>query len=707
MKGSCWQLPLFRRIDYASDTIAEMVKPKTLSSSAQMRTGVLAFVLIAIFLVQTLAVVRREVMTYDEGYHTYAGSRYWQCADFGVNPEHPPLAKLIAAIPLVLAKAASPAGPCPVTSTAKGSGYGDSDVWLYGSPTDPARVDVNQVIWRARLMMSVFAFALALAAFFFARRLYGDASALVALGLLAFEPTLIAHGALVTTDMALSAMLLLAVFTYYSYQREPSAWRLLVAGLCCGLTFSVKHSGVLFVPVLVVLATAEMFSEYKRKQPDVRRLVLRQVGALVLIFAIGVGLLWTTYLFRYAARPGGAALTLSLGDFIADTTAKNNRSFMLHIIPTLAQYHVFPEAYLYGFVDVLSISNPGQSSYLLGHLYPHGVPHYFPIVVLLKSTLGMLTLGLLAVVAALRRRLSIDMRAIYLLTPAIMWMLGGMGSTLNIGYRHVLPIIAPACGLIGAATVALWRTHGRGYRVMLAVLLVAHVASSVASFPNEMAYGNELAGGVRNSHNLLTDSNNDWGQALPQLAEWLQKNNIHDCWFAYDGMANRPHAGVPCRFMIPNLFGVNGPAPPTTATGTFVISGLSLSGIEWERPDLNPYQVFRDAEPTAVIGGADMVYQGTFDMTRVVAVHNTVQAMMLNTNKHHEEALPLARDAVRSLPTSGLAHLQLANALRGLGHRTEAHAEYVRAEEIASAQPEWYFLSRPEIQRGVSETSAP
>ncbi len=682
-----------------------MEESKPNSATASLRPGLLAFALTVIFLVQILAVVRREVMTNDEGYHTYAGIRYWQCADFGVNPEHPPLAKLIAALPLVLSHEATPAPPCPVISTVKGIGYGESDHWLYGTPDRPARIDVDKVLWRARLAMSLFAIALALATFFFTRRLYGDTAALVALGLLAFEPTLIAHGALVTTDMALSAMSLLAVFAYYSYQQRSSVWRLLLAGLCCGLTFSVKHSGVLIVPVLLVLGAMDVFVEHRKRRADTGRLLLRNAGALLVIFAMGVGVLWATYLFRYAARPDGATLTLSLSDFIADTTAKDNRSFMLHIIPAMARFHLLPEAYLYGFVDVLSISNPGQSSYLLGHLYAHGVPQYFPIVVLLKSTLGMLALGVLAVVALLRRKLAADMRAVYLLTPAVIWMMGGMGSTLNIGYRHVLPIIAPTCCLLGAATVVLWRGHGRGYRAVLGLLLVAHAASSLASFPNEMAYGNELAGGVSNSHNLLTDSNNDWSQALPQLAQWLREHDVHDCWLAYDGMARPSHSGVPCRFLVPNLFGVNGPPPPTALTGTVVISGLSLSGIEWERPDLNPYQIFRDTKPVAVIGGADMVYQGTFDMTRVVAVHNTVQAMMLNNDSRYEEALPLAQAAARTLPTSTLAHLQLANALKGLGRRSEAHDEYALAEQIAGAQPEWYFLSRPEIQRGVRETT--
>lgn len=673
----------------------------------ERNVSLLALALAVAFLSQILAVVRAEVMTYDEGYHTYAGFRYWQCADFGVNPEHPPLPKLIAALPLVLTHTPAPAGECPVASTAKGSGYGDSDGWYYGSTTEPPRVAVDKVIWRARLTMSVFAVVLAITAFFFTRRLFGDASSLVALGLIAFEPTLIAHGALVTTDMALSAMSLLAVYAFYSYQRREDVMHLLLAGLSCGLAFSVKHSGVLIAPVLVLLSLAEVISVWRSSRPNLRAVVLRKTASLLVVFAIGVGVLWATYLFRYSARPNGAALTLSLADFIADTTAKNNRSFMLHIIPVLAHFHLLPEAYLYGFVDVLSISNPGQSSFLLGHLYPHGVPQYFPLVALIKSTLGMLALGGLAAVAALRRKLDIDLRVLYLLAPMVVWMLGGMGSTLNIGYRHVLPIIAPACCLIGAAAVALWRRYGPAYRAMLAVLLAAHVVSSLASFPNEIAYANEAFGGVHNIHNLLTDSNNDWSQAVPQLSVWLQEHNVRDCWLAYDGMAHPDHSGVPCRLLIPNLFGTKGPPPPAHATGTFVISGLSLSGIEWERPDLNPYANFQASQPAAVVGGADMVYQGAYDLSRVVAVDNTVHAMELNSGGHYAEALSLAESALQTLPTSALAHLQRANALKGLGRRTEAHIEYSHAEEIASAQPEWYFLQRPEIQAGVRDTNGP
>lgn len=165
-------------------------------------------------------------------------------------------------------------------------------------------------------------------------------------------------------------MSLLAVYTYYLYQRRPEILRLLLTGLCCGLAFSVKHSGVLMVPVLVLLTASEVIARWRARRPAIPAFVLRQAAALLLLFAIAVGVLWTTYLFRYTARPSGAALTLSLAAFIADTTAKSNRSFMLHIIPVLAHFHLLPEAYLYGFVDVLSISNPGQSSSCSGTSTP-------------------------------------------------------------------------------------------------------------------------------------------------------------------------------------------------------------------------------------------------------------------------------------------------------------------------------------------------
>jgi hypothetical protein len=667
-----------------------------------------AAVLTGVFLWQMLAVTNREVITNDEGFHTYAGYRYWQCADFGVNPEHPPLAKMVAGLVLQVAKTPAPSGPCPVVSTAKGSGYADSAEWLYSSSGPGTDAKIDRVIPLARRGMAIFSLLLPLTAFFFTRRMYGDLSALLSLSLIAFEPTLVAHGSLVTTDLALASTSLLAVASFFLFHRRRTPQGLLLAGFSCGLALSVKHSGVLIVPTLLLLAIAELAFDWNNVERPRSRKVLKEAAAVFSILLLGFGVLWATYHFRYAARPDGTQMTESLSDFLADTQAKENRSVILKTIPFLAHHHLLPEAYLYGFVDVLSISDPGQSAFLFGHLYPHGVPQYFPSVILIKTTLGMVGLALLSLLVLRKRRVGLDIRPFYLLSPCLVWLLAGMVSTLNIGYRHILPVIAPACCLIGVAVVHLWRTHGRLIQSAIAILVVAHVASSLAAFPNELAYGNELFGGVSNSHNLLTDSNNDWGQALTQVATWLKDNRVSDCSFAYDGFARPDHSGIGCRRIIANLFELNGDKSEaqlsTVESGTFIISGLSWSGIEWERPDLNPYEVFQKAKPRAVIGGADMVYTGTFDMSRVIAVNQIAEAMRLNGDKQFSQALEPARAAVREMPTSSFAHLALANALAGLRIDDQAHQEYQRAETIAASQPEWYFLQRAEIRAGLAHT---
>ena len=56
-----------------------------------------------------------------------------------------------------------------------------------------------------------------------------------ALAILAFEPSLIGHGSIVTTDMAISATSFGAVYALYRYGKERTWIRFTVAGLAMGL----------------------------------------------------------------------------------------------------------------------------------------------------------------------------------------------------------------------------------------------------------------------------------------------------------------------------------------------------------------------------------------------------------------------------------------------------------------------------------------
>src|SRR6516165_9674415 len=135
---------------------------------------ILALVLIVVYLGQMLVAVQQQSQTNDEGYHLLAGYRYWQCGDFGINPEHPPLVKVMAAAPFVLAPVKAPLGQCGKESSDKNEGYDRSFRWFYSEGNDPDRM-----MFLGRTAVSLFSLALAVTCFLFANELFGVTAALL------------------------------------------------------------------------------------------------------------------------------------------------------------------------------------------------------------------------------------------------------------------------------------------------------------------------------------------------------------------------------------------------------------------------------------------------------------------------------------------------------------------------------------------------
>ena len=126
---------------------------------------------------------------------------------------------------------------------------------------------------------------------------------------------MIAHADLVTTDMGVSAGLVLAVFLLDRYLRKRTPVNLVLAGFGVGLALCAKHSGVIVIPIAIALTAAD---EWMRSSEHGRRAqrFLRAFGGLALILLIAIGLLWATYGFRFWPRPHGAAMTLGFADFL-------------------------------------------------------------------------------------------------------------------------------------------------------------------------------------------------------------------------------------------------------------------------------------------------------------------------------------------------------------------------------------------------------
>jgi dolichyl-phosphate-mannose--protein O-mannosyl transferase len=256
--------------------------------------------LLGILTAELLLSLRQNSLTLDEGAHLYAGYQHWRARDFGVNPEHPPLVKLVAALPLLGMNLKQPHPPNPFFIVEEYAGGGEL--------MDANNMDL--LVIRSRTAVCVFTLLLGVLVFAMGYEMFGPEAALLALALFTFEPTVLAHGALVTTDMGLAACMFAAVYAFYRYVKQPGVARLLVFGVAVGLTLATKMSGVLILPIVVVCAVAELIPVWNTRR------ALQLGGAICASAAIGYVILWSFYGFRYPARPAGLVMMPALAQFV-------------------------------------------------------------------------------------------------------------------------------------------------------------------------------------------------------------------------------------------------------------------------------------------------------------------------------------------------------------------------------------------------------
>ncbi|HSE21834.1 MAG TPA: glycosyltransferase family 39 protein, partial [Pyrinomonadaceae bacterium] len=462
--------------------------------------------------------VRQQTQTWDEANHIYAGYKSWTAADFGLNPEHPPMVKLLATAPLLSSPVKTPKLE---DRYFKEEAFQGGKEFLYQN-------DADSILLRTRLAAATLTLLLAVIVFLGAKEMFGTGAAFIALTLLAFDPNLLAHGAVVTTDAALSCFMFASVYAFYRYVKAPSLWRLGVVGISTGLALAVKHTGALVFPILLLLAVCEVL-RYVIK-PETRNAVgkhaLRIAGSLVAVTVISLAVLWALYGFRYAARPNGLQLNPPLAAYVQDL--KPHETWL---ITTLARWHVLPESYLYGLADVRLTAN-FYTSYVLGKIYAHGVWFYFPIAFLIKSTIAFMALLLLAIVAIATRRLNCWREILFLVVPPVFYLVVAFAVGMNIGVRHILPVYVFLSVLIGGAAWAFIQRNPKWARLVIALLLL-HAFSSLRTFPVYLAYSNELWGGPSKTYKYLTDSNVDWAQQLKATKQYLDQRGVRDCWFVY------------------------------------------------------------------------------------------------------------------------------------------------------------------------------
>jgi len=645
----------------------------------------IVFALILVQALQTAYVVHRESLTFDEDDHMFAGYMMWHTGDYGLNPEHPPLVKLLATLPLIGQNLWVPPNR---NREFKAEAYLDGRDWL-------ARNDggSQRLVFKMRLAAGLLAIGLSLMIFLAARELFGDGAGLVALALATFDPSVVGHSALVTTDIGVSLFFLASIYGFYRYVKQPSLPRLALAGLAAGMLLATKHSGILLAPMLVLLIGWEVATAAKGARA---RLALRLSGAFGAMVVVGVVVLWGFYGFRYAARPAGLALSSSLADYVAPLSHFNAAAVM-----AIAHLRLLPESYLMGLVDVKRMAQ-FYPTFAFGKVYAHGQWWYFPAIVLVKTTLGLLALVAAALFAIITGRLRKGRELAFILIPAAFYFVVAIMAGIDIGARHILPVYA-FLFILAAGGVTALAASCRRWAYLGAGLVLAHIVSALMVFPNYIAYANEAASGPKNVHNLFSDANVDWAQQLIQVKEWQDRHPGEECWFAYFAYPEIDPAvyGIHCHAMptLDTLWLGGSDIIPPVINGNVLISAGDLSGCEWPSGRMNPYAIFEPLKPDEVIDYGVMVYRGSFQVNQAAALSRALRAWAISGEGRLPEALALAREAVIIDPNEITSQTALGDVYAAMGQKDEARKAWLAA--IVSArrlEPEAQVSYIPDLE---------
>jgi hypothetical protein len=627
--------------------------------------------LLALALGHSLWATSLDGFTIDEPYHIAAGASYLRWGDFRLNPEHPPLVKLIAGLsapPSVLHLS-----PLRVLSE-KGQerDYTQKAVFLES--------DSAQVHRRARSALFTFNVVLLAALTILLRRIFGAGIALAALLLLALDPTVSAHMPVVMTDlpMALLGTISLCLAILALRTRLWLDWILL--GIAAGLLLATKHSAPLIVlPLLLGCVTVLAWQGAAQRES-----ISRQYRGLAAACALSVVVLWSAYGFHYHETPSAPnqetfnrPLAAKIGDL--------HSPLMRHALSAAQTLRLVPRAYLWGLADTLRAGVEGRPFWItaFGRSYQGKAPGWVPFAdLVVKVPVAFLLLAIYGIGLLVLRRLPVE-------TAVPLAAFGGMAvffllfiahnGIFYAGLRHWLfavPLLA-VCAAVGGWS--LWRWPSCWVRA-LPVAAVVWIALNVLPQRRIWEYHNVLAGGSHNAWKGFDNESVDLGQRTPEFIAFY-KSNIAPApvMIGYWALHEQLQAG-----------GVKEWEPRPEEVGNGDLNGwLCLRAPDVAQRNWHEMPSMRNVQPSARFGNL-LLYHGNFALPRVAASILRFRAM-LTIDKEGVDKKLIEQYLLRSIaldPESAIAAIELGNFALGRRETEQALHWYELARKDAADEPD-------------------
>ncbi len=499
-------------------------------------------ILLLFFLISGLYYAATNSITSDEKTHITVGYINLRFHDYRFNIEHPPLVKQLAALPLLFLKLNFP-----------------FDIYRISVPDDIVKIqnaflfkignDLDLMLFLSRIPNILISLILGIFIYFYSKKLNGIFAGFISLSLFVFSPLFLGHSSLVTMDTTISCFYFVTIYYLMRYFETEKDKFLIGVAVLTGLSFILKFSGLLLIPVIYLLVFMRSF--YPVEEP--KKITLKEWVKNLLIFlpflifaasykksfrliAPGLAVYAVSYLF-YNKKTlfskinfvGRSLLIIMVSAFVIVILDYTNYSWF--------PFHSATMPYFKGFAYFEGHAQYGQDSYLLGvSSKTGGWWCYFPLAFIFKEPLVASLFFLLGLAGICLKKEKVLSKAV-LVMPAFVYLFIAMFiNKLNIGIRHILPVY-PFLFVIGGYSVSLVR-NSKAMKYLLSILIVILALDVLSSYPAHLPYFNRLTGGFKNGYKYLGDSNIAWGQDWKRLKKYIEKNNINkiatDAAFSYD-----------------------------------------------------------------------------------------------------------------------------------------------------------------------------
>ncbi|MBU2028865.1 glycosyltransferase family 39 protein, partial [Patescibacteria group bacterium] len=623
---------------------------------------VVFFALSFIFVVSLLN-AWNESAIFDETAHIGAAYSYVTQHEIRLNPEHPPLIKDLAGIPLLFLRLNFDVNQPFWDGTLPGKW--DEGQWaagrylLYQAGNNP-----DLIIFWARFPIILLSLFFGFFIFKWGRELAGTMAGIVALILYSFDPNILGHSHFVTTDIGIAAFLAFAFYYYLKFIKYPHWKNVLLAGIFLGLLMLAKFS---FLVALPVLGLATIIYPFVSRATTGRgsRFFLRAkkfgeyIGKGAIVFFISIIVVWVIYAANTFNMKKEVIFQAIENNFPATDTANPKNVYTNKTLHWLNKNSITRPLTEFGIGIgyVFRRVSGGNGAYFLGQVSNTAFVDYFPVVFMIKEPLPTLffmffalIIGLIKICRAFKnsfdnffqknfqnisRYLSVHIVEFCLALFILLYSYVSITGNLNIGFRHLFPILPFAYILTAKIMANFLKNKTRSqqtvasqkytlpeeqrveiFSFVFSWLFIFLILGTIFAYPYYMSYFNETAGGPKNGYRYVTDSNADWGQDLKRLGIFLDNHpEIEKIRVDYFG-------GGDINYYIGNKHILWWDSKRPVEVGWYAISTNFLQGSIYDqtKPNNQSYHWLKEKIPDYQVGTSILIYY--LDQTEVDKANN-------------------------------------------------------------------------------------